>query len=143
MITVKFLVMRKQKTILTIAWAAVVIAIIALSGCAKDDTVVVGNSVLVTKTVSLSTDLVPLLSANCAKSGCHVKGSIAPDLEAGTAYDQLTSMGLVSTNAPANSIVYQYMMGIKTPAMPMNAASNPGNINGYMLAWVTQGAKNN
>ena len=135
--------MRKQKEILIIAWAVITTVIVGLSGCAKDDTVTVGNSVLVTKTVSLSTDLVPLLSANCAKSGCHVKGSIAPDLEAGTAFDQLTSMGLVSTNAPANSIVYQYMIGVKTPAMPMNASGNPGNINGYMLAWITQGAKNN
>lgn len=143
MITIKFQVMRKQKEILMIAWAAIAVALMALSGCAKDDTVVVGNSVLVTKTVSLSTDLVPLFTSNCAKSGCHVKGSIAPDLEAGTAYDQLNSMGLISTNDPANSILYQYLMGVKTPAMPMNAASNPGNINGYVLAWITQGAKNN
>ena len=73
MITIKFQVMRKQKEILMIAWAAIAVALMALSGCAKDDTVVVGNSVLVTKTVSLSTDLVPLFTSNCAKSGCHVK----------------------------------------------------------------------
>ena len=135
--------MRKQKEILTIAWAVITVAIIALSGCAKDDTVVQGNSVLVTKTVSLTTDLVPLFTANCALSGCHVKGGVAPDLEAGTAYSQLQSMGLISTTAPENSVLYQYLMGVKTPAMPLNASANPGNINGYVLAWITQGAANN
>jgi hypothetical protein len=135
--------MRKQKEILIIAWAVITTVIVGLSGCAKDDTVTVGNSVLVTKTVSLTTDLVPLLTANCAKSGCHVKGSIAPDLEAGTAYDQLNSLGLISTSTPASSVIYQYMIGAKTPAMPLNGTANPGNINGYMLAWITQGAKNN
>ena len=134
--------MRKQKEILIIAWAVITTVIVGLSGCAKDDTVTVGNSVLVTKTVSLTTDLVPLLTANCAKSGCHVKGSIAPDLEAGAAYDQLTSLGLISTATPASSTIYQYMIGAKTPAMPLNGTANPDNINGYMLAWITQGAKN-
>lgn len=135
--------MRKHKTILTIALAAVTIVLISIAGCAKDDTVVIGNSIGVTKTVSFTTDLIPLFAKNCALSGCHVKGSVTPDLEAGTAYSQLTSMGLYNTGSPAGSLIYARLMGTKTPAMPMGATTNPGNINGYVLAWITQGANNN
>lgn len=135
--------MRIQKKILTIALAVTTIAIIVISGCAKDDTLVIGQSVDVNTTVSFSKDLIPLFSKNCALSGCHVKGGVAPDLEASTAYSQLTSMGLYNTNNPTTSIIYQRLMGVKTPAMPLNGASNPGNINGYVLAWIKQGANNN
>ncbi len=135
--------MRNHNKILVIAWAVITVAVVALSGCAKDDTVVVGNSVTVTSTVSLSKDLVPLLTTNCAKSGCHVKGGVAPDLEASTAYSQMISMGLINTGSPESSEIYKWMMGIKTPAMPLSANSNPDNINGYMLAWIKQGASNN
>jgi hypothetical protein len=135
--------MCKKKIVLIAAMAVAMFGVIGIPGCAKDDTAVIGNSIEVTKTVSFSTDLVPLLSANCALSGCHVKGGVAPDLEAANAYSQLTSMGLYNTNSPASSIVYERLMGVLTPAMPLNGASNPGNINGYMLAWIKQGANNN
>jgi hypothetical protein len=135
--------MRKNKEIIAIALVIMAIAVMSISSCAKDDTVVVGNSVLVTRTVSFSTDLVPLFAKNCALSGCHVKGGVAPDLEAATAYSQLTSMGLYNTGNPSGSIIYQRLMGVLTPAMPLNGTTNPGNINGFVQAWITQGAKNN
>ena len=125
------------------AIVGVTIAVIAISGCAKDDTVVVGNSVLVTSTVSFNNDIIPLFAKNCALSGCHIKGSVAPDLEAGTALSQLNSMGLINASSPENSIIYQRLMGAITPAMPLNATPNPGNINGYILAWIKQGTNNN
>ena len=135
--------MRKHKIISTIVLAAVITILISMAGCAKDDTVVIGNSVAVTKTVSFTTDLIPLFTKNCALSGCHVKGSVAPDLEAATAYSQLSSMGLYNTGSPTSSVIYQRLMGLKTPAMPLGSPTNPDNINGYVLAWITQGANNN
>jgi hypothetical protein len=72
-----------------------------------------------------------------------VKGNVAPDLESDAVYNQLNSMGLYNTGSPESSILYEKLMGIKTPAMPMGATTNPGNINGYVLAWIKQGANNN
>jgi hypothetical protein len=135
--------MRRKKEILIIIWAVVTAAVVAISGCAKDDTVIIGNSITVTKAVSFSKDIVPLFTTNCALSGCHVKGAIAPDLEATTAYTQITSMGLINTGSPANSTLYGHLMGTISPAMPYNKATNPQNINGYVLAWITQGGLNN
>jgi hypothetical protein len=135
--------MLKKKEILVLAWAVVTMAVISISGCAKDDTVTVGNMITVTKAVSFSKDLVPLFATNCAVTGCHVQGSIAPDLEAATAYNQLTSMDLYNTGSPTSSVIYEHLMGTLTPAMPYNRPTNPQNINGYVLAWITQGALNN
>ncbi len=121
--------------------ATVVLAILLLAGCAKDDTVTLRP--VVNKTVSFQKDLIPLFTKNCALSGCHADGGHAPYLASTKAYASLTSGGFVNVGSPEKSIVYEHLIGTLSPAMPMGGTSNPGNINGYVLAWIQQGAKNN
>jgi hypothetical protein len=113
-----------------------------MAGCSKTTTVIVNDSPEITTEVSFSKDLNPLLTKNCATSGCH-SGSVNPNLRADLAYNSLIAGGYVDTKLPENSTVYLYMTGKRTPAMPLGAPTNPDNINAYMLAWIKQGAKNN
>jgi hypothetical protein len=113
-----------------------------MMGCYKTTTLLVDDAPAITATVNFSTDIVPLLTTNCAKSGCH-NGTISPDLTAANAYNSLVDGNLVSTSTPANSLVYLWLTGKEAATMPLGASNNPSNINGYILAWITQGAENN
>ena len=113
-----------------------------LMGCYKTTTLLIDNSPTITATVSFNTDIVPLLTANCAKSGCH-NGSISPDLSAANAYNSLVNGNFVNTATPSNSLVYLWLTGKESATMPLGASNNPSNINGYILAWITQGADKN
>jgi len=123
---------------------ALVVVLLAgmLSGCYKTVTVLIDNSPAVTKTVSFSKDIVPILSTSCAISGCH-SGSVNPDLRSANAYNSLVNGNYVNTTTPESSVVYLWLTGKESAAMPLGASNNPSNINGLMLAWITQGAKNN
>lgn len=113
-----------------------------LMGCYKTTTLLIDNSPTITATVSFNTDIVPLLTENCAKSGCH-NGSISPDLSAANAYNSLVNGNFVNTATPSNSLVYLWLTGKESATMPLGASNNPSNINGYILAWITQGAGKN
>jgi hypothetical protein len=113
-----------------------------MMGCYKKTTLLVDDSPAITKTVSFSSDIVPLLTTNCAKSGCH-NGTISPDLSAANAFTSLVDGNFVSTSTPSNSLVYLWLTGKEAATMPLGASNNPSNINGYILAWITQGAENN
>jgi len=82
------------------------------------------------------------LIKSCALSGCH-SGTVAPNLSAATAYNALENGNLINTSTPKSSEVYLWLTGKKAVAMPAGSANNPSNINALMLAWITQGAKNN
>ena len=113
-----------------------------LMGCYKKTTLLIDDTPAITKTVSFSTDIVPLLTTNCAKSGCH-NGSVSPDLSAAKAFTSLVDGNFVSTSTPSNSLVYLWLTGKEAATMPLGASNNPSNINGYILAWIAQGAENN
>ncbi len=125
--------------IITLAVGALVFT---LAGCYKTTTLLIDNTPEVTTAVSFSKDLVPILSSSCAKSGCH-NGSIAPNLTEANAFNSLVNGNFVDVSNPANSNVYQWLTGKRAAAMPLGASNNPSNINGLMLAWIKQGAKNN
>jgi len=118
------------------------IGLLFITGCYKTTTLLVDNTPAVTKAVSFSTDIVPVLTASCAKSGCH-SGSVSPNLSSGNAWNSLVNGSFVDKSAPKNSVVYLWLTGKSGPAMPLGASNNPSNINGLILAWITQGAKNN
>ena len=121
----------------------IIIALVAtLSGCYKTATLLVDNSPAITTAVSFSTDIQPILTNNCAKSGCH-NGSISPNLTSGNAYNSLVNGNFINTSTPANSLVYLWLTGKEAATMPLGASNNPSNINAYILSWITQGAKNN
>ena len=115
---------------------------IYLTACTKTSTLLIDNSPEVTTTVSFGTDIIPILSTSCAKSGCH-NGSISPNLTAANAYTSLVNGNFLEVGNPSNSLVYLWLTGKESSTMPLGASNNPSNINGLMLAWVKQGAKNN
>jgi hypothetical protein len=122
----------------------VIVIIIVMIGCQKNTTVTIPKAAqTVTKTVIFSKDIIPILSTDCALSGCHVSGGHAPNLTAASAYNSLIGGSFINKTEPANSIVYMRLTGKLTPAMPLGKEANPSNIEGLMLAWITQGANNN
>ncbi len=129
-----------KKTIIT-----AVLSILFIYGCQKDVTLIIKPvSVVITKTVYFSKDLKPLFTKSCALGGCHATGGHTPNLMADKAYNSLINgPGLINIKNPESSILYKRLTGALSPAMPMGAASNPSNINGLVLAWIKQGAKNN
>ena len=131
--------MSKNKIIIASIVAAILVG--SITGCYKTTTLLVVAPEVTTE-VSFSKDLTPLLTANCAKSGCH-SGSVAPNLSADNAYNSLVSGKLVDVANPESSEVYLWLTGKRAIAMPAGAPNNPSNINGLMLAWIQQGAKNN
>jgi hypothetical protein len=136
--------MTKDKKLIAIVLALFTILELFISGCQKNTTAVIPlMPETVTKTVSFSKDLVPILTDNCALSGCHVKGAHAPDLTADNAYNSLTNGSYIDKSSPENSVVYERLTGELSPAMPLGKSQNPSNIDGLMLAWIKQGAKNN
>ncbi len=129
-----------KKIILT----ATVLGGLFMAGCEQDTTLTIKDvPVVVTKTVSLSKDLIPLFSKNCALSGCHATGGHSPILMSDNAYTSLTVGGFINLKDPASSKIYERLTGVLSPAMPMGRASNPSNINSLVLAWIKQGAKKN
>jgi len=116
---------------------------IVAQGCYKVATVQIDNSPAVTKTVSFKTDIIPIISKNCALPGCHNSGGRAPVLQADNAYISLSSGNYLNKSTPSKSIIYLWLTGKEAVAMPMGAENNPSNINALVLAWIIQGAKNN
>ncbi len=112
-------------------------------GCYKVATVTVDNSPAITKTVSLKSDLVPVFSKSCVLSGCHTTGGQAPDLSSDNVFNSLTSGNFINKTTPPGSRLYLWLTGKEAIAMPIGAPNNPSNINALVLAWISQGAKNN
>jgi hypothetical protein len=117
--------------------------IFLIPACTKDTTVYIKSGEEVTTPVSFSKEIIPIFNKSCNTSGCHNKGGIKPDLSEQNAYTSLTNGGYYNVSDPSSSLLYLWLTGKKTPAMPIGAANNPSNINGLTLAWITQGAKNN
>jgi hypothetical protein len=131
-----------SKKIIIIGLILVTQMLFFLNSCTKDTTVLEDLTPAVTKTVSFSKDIQPILTKSCATSGCH-SGTVAPNLSAATAYNALINGSFINMGKPENSEVYLWLTGKKSVAMPAGSANNPSNINGLMLAWIKQGAKNN
>lgn len=116
--------------------------VLIMNSCTKTTTVLEDLTPAVTKTVSFSKDIVPILNTSCATNGCH-SGKVPPNLSEASAYTALTSGNFINTGAPESSEVYLWLTGKRPVKMPAGSANNPSNINGLMLAWIKQGAKNN
>lgn len=109
---------------------------LVLSSCYKD---VILPAVANTKPpqyVSFSGDLQPIFTANCALSGCHVKGSQVPYLSADVSYQQLLG-GFVNTIKPEQSELYQQINGNMQVHIP-NADDRQ-----KVYDWIRNGAPNN
>ena len=131
-----------SKIIQGIVLTFIVAVVFTIAGCYKTTTVIVDNSPAITETVQFSKTIEPTLTQSCAASACH-GGNVAPNLTAANAYNSLTSGNYINTSNPASSEVYLWLTGKKSATMPLGSANNPSNINALILAWITQGAKNN
>ena len=107
----------------------------ALASCTWEE--VKPQKVKVPDSVKFSVNIIPIFTANCAKSGCHVKGIQAPDLSAPNAYGSLTFYGYVDTDFPEQSSLY---LKITSGSMKDKATDAD---RALILKWIQQGALDN
>lgn len=124
--------------------SAILWVVLLMVSCGKDTTLTIEpQHVAVANTVYFSKDLVPILTKSCAVGGCHASGGLKPDLSSDNAYNALINGKYIDLKTPANSIIYERLIGKLSPSMPMGQSNNPSNLNNLMLAWIKQGAKKN
>ncbi len=121
----------------------VLINLFVLAGCYKSATLYPSTNTVLSKQVSFSKDILPILTKNCSLSGCHATGGQTPDLSATKAFNSLVNGGFIDVSDPQKSVVYMRLTGKLTPAMPLNGSSNPSNIDELILTWITEKAPNN
>jgi hypothetical protein len=115
----------------------ILIGMLIFASCAKDTVKPPQSNVDTTKKVSFKDDIQPIFTAGCLGGVCH-SGSVAPNLMAGKAYDDLMSGGYVKTETPDQSIIYTEMKpggGMATHCTPEDAD--------LVLLWITKGALDN
>lgn len=92
-------------------------------------------------TISYSTDISPIISANCASSGCHDGNGELGSLQT---YDELIRYTDVQAGKPHNSNLYNIIrlyIGNVMPPKPNNHLTDEQIATIYV--WILQGAKNN
>jgi hypothetical protein len=92
------------------------------------------------KNVSLKNDVQPIFDLNCNMSGCHDQnGTHDPSLVSKNVYDALVLGKYVNTLEPEKSKIYlQLVNGVMPPSGPLGV-----NEQKIILAWITEGSKNN
>ena len=116
-------------------------AVLVLTGCYKDKTVIFDTGDEITRTVIFTNDIIPMFNSSCNGSGCHNAGGKAPDLTAANAYNALMSGNYINISDPQNSELYLWMTGKKGTPMPVSGVNK--DYNALILAWIKQGAQNN
>jgi hypothetical protein len=117
-----------------------ILCIAILQGCYKDITSPGADPNGPPQQVSFSGDVLPILSKNCALSGCHdAIPSHKPSMLADRAYNQLVNGGYVNTVEPSSSAIYTL---IKGGAMPPSGTMKPAEVQ-KILDWIRNGAPNN
>ncbi len=109
-----------------------------LTGCYRDVILPTAAASTAPQKVSFNNQVVPILSANCAKSGCHVPGSQKPYMDAPEAWLDLTNGGFVNTVVPDQSIIYQMLNGGQMEQFIPSAADIQ-----LIYDWIRNGAPNN
>lgn len=95
----------------------------------------------ITEEVKFTEDIIPIFNESCNMSGCHAVGAWEPDLTPEHAFAELQTsiegVALVDTTNPGASLIYTTMATgkMKSYSTPQQAA--------LVLAWITQGAKQN
>lgn len=87
-----------------------------------------------TTPVSFQNEIIPIFANNC--TSCH-GGSLNPDLRAANAYESLTNGGYINTNNPESSLIYSKLLTSPHDSKCTITERNK------ILAWITQGAKEN
>jgi len=127
-----------KKLIITCGLVVLIATGVSITGCYKDIIVPPITETGPPPSVSFSTQILPILTANCAKSGCHVPGSQVPFMDSAEAYKNLINGGYVNTVVPNQSILYQELNGGPMQAnIPSQADIN------LIYYWIENGAPNN
>ena len=121
-----------QKRIL-VTFFMVILGGLFLYSC-SNDTLVPAQINPATK-ISFATNIQPIFTQKCI--GCH-NGTTSPDLRTGNSFASLTSLGLINTGSPGQSILYTEM----APNGGMAGYTNTTDAQ-VVLLWIQQGAKNN
>ncbi len=88
--------------------------------------------------VSFAVSILPIFSENC--TACHKAGKVSPDLTAGNAFNQINTSRYINTGSPEQSLIYRAVApGLSSPGHKTITASQAA----LLLAWISQGAKNN
>jgi mono/diheme cytochrome c family protein len=119
--------------------ALILLVIFGLQSCiydfvAPEETAPIDTTV----PVSFATQIQPVFTANCIL--CHKTGGTSPDLSAGNAYSSINSSKYINTTSPAQSLIYRRVIASGGFTGHLNLPSAQAAI---LLAWITQGAKNN
>lgn len=92
-----------------------------------------------------------ILNKSCAFSGCHVSGSVNPNLS-GNSYSNIvnkqssTGMNYIKPNDPTNSYLLKKLIGssgINGSRMPLNSSPLSQDKIDIITEWINDGAKNN
>ena len=125
-----------KKLIISSGIVLIAIACFTITGCYRD-VIVPPLPSSAPKNVSFNKQIKPILSANCAKSGCHVPGSQKPYMDSTEAYTNLINGGFVNTIVPNQSVIYQMLNGQMQQYIPSNADIQ------LIYDWIRNGASNN
>jgi hypothetical protein len=87
--------------------------------------------------VSFKNDIVPIVNAKCALSGCHVTGGHKPFMTPDISYQQIVNGGFVNTIVPKESTMYKMINGEMQQYIP--SATDRQKI----YDWIRNGAPNN
>lgn len=124
-----------MKTIMKTIFSFLVFAI-TLSACYYDE--VAGFEGLPTN-VSFKNDVDPIFIKNCVTSGCHdAIPAHSPSLVTEKSYNALLQGQYININEPEKSNLYVELNSGMPPAGPLSV-----NEMKIILAWITEGAKNN
>ena len=125
-----------KKLIIVLGLVLFAMASFTITGCYRDVIVPPLPSTAPQK-VSFNKQIKPILSANCAKSGCHVPGAQKPYMDSTEAYTNLINGGFVNTIVPNQSEIYQMLNGAMQQYIPSNADVQ------LIYDWIRNGAPNN
>jgi hypothetical protein len=117
-----------------------------LASCTKDNASSISCPACVT--ISFRADIIPVLTSQCAKSGCHTgSANTAPgriSLDSTIAYAQVTlpGKGYVNAGNPNSSILYSQLLSGSINHMPVGGQLDPCTIQ-KIYCWIQQGALDN
>ena len=92
-----------------------------------------------------------IFNQSCALSGCHVSGSVSPNLS-GNSYSNIfnktssTGKDYIEPNDPSNSYLLQKVIGgsgIRGSRMPLSSSSLSQSQIDALIDWINDGAQNN
>jgi len=109
-----------------------------MNGC-KYDFIMPVEVPPITGTVSFSAQVAPIFNAGTNCTSCHKTGGTAPDLTTANAYASIVP-GLVNTATPGQSLIYTFPAPTSANHTWKRYTAGEAAI---ILAWITDGAKNN